>query len=142
MFASKLHKYSITLQTLLCSTIVFSFFSWSFYPLGAHFWSFLLLSSIYIQVEAELFEYLKSEDRSSWAPVLRGIWMIFSQWNRLCLPWKDKSNLEAEMSRVRQEGHSLPSQGTSETGLLGGAKTRWSREHLGGVVGNMARGSV
>ena len=48
----------------------------------------------------------------------------------------------AEMSRVRQEGHSLPSQGTSETGLLGGAKTRWSREHLGGVVGNMARGSA
>lgn len=46
------------------------------------------------------------------------------------------------MSRVRQEGHSLPSQGTSETGLLGGAKTRWSREHLGGVVGNMARGSA
>ena len=54
MFVFTLCKYSITLQTLQCSTIVFSFFSWSFYPLGAHFWSFLLLSSIYIQVEAEL----------------------------------------------------------------------------------------
>lgn len=42
-----------------------------------------------------------------------------SPWGHLSLPWKDESVLDAEMFRVRQEGHNPPSQGAMGTGLLG-----------------------
>lgn len=43
---------------------------------------------------------------------------------------------------VQQKKHDPPSQGTTETGVLGRAQTQWNREHVEGVGVNKAGGSA
>lgn len=119
---------SVTLRTLLFSTKVFNCFSWSSYPLGAPRGSSLFLPS----TEGGKTEL---EDWPARTPALRGMWQAFpvgssvlalERW--VCAGCR---NVQGETGgtqspQPRSHGHRSP-----------GRRTRWSREHVEGIVVNM-----